>query len=329
MVLDLTADIGAFSRTLDELAPSAPAPPGVEAHAGPSSRFIDWPTFWQRANDEPEWVYPDVLARGRGHAAYAARKAGKSLFTLYLAAKLATGSEPVVVSYLDYEMTEDDVRDRLEDMGYGPDTNLARLRYALLPTIPPLDTADGARALTGLVDEVQSAWPDHHQVVVLDTISRAVQGEENSSDTFRAFYTHTGVELKRRGVTWVRLDHGGKDLAKGQRGSSSKGDDVDVVWQLRPSENGVCLHRDFARMPWVPQAVHFGMTEDPLTYQRLAGDWPEGTGETANALDRLEVPLDASTRAAQVALKTVGEGRRRQVVIAAIRWRRDRQAEAT
>ena len=28
----------------------------------------------------------------------------------------------------------------------------------------------------------------------------------------RAFYNHTGMELKRRGITWARLDHGGKDL---------------------------------------------------------------------------------------------------------------------
>ena len=286
--------------------------------------FIDWSTFWDRDHNEAEWVYPDVLARGRGHAIYAAHKMRKSLTMLYIAAELATGSDPVVVVYLDYEMTEADVRDRLEDMGHGVDSDLSRLRYALLPTLPPLDTAAGAEALTGLVDAVQKEWPEHHLVVIVDTISRAVCGEENSADTFRDFYNHTGIQLKRRGITWARLDHGGKDPDKGQRGSSGKGDDVDVVWKLTNTENGVCLHRDFSRMPWVPEKVTFGLTEGPLTYKRLADDWPAGTGECANLLDRLGVPLETSTRAASAALKTVDEGRRRQVVIAAIRWRRER-----
>jgi len=285
--------------------------------------FIDWSTFWDRDHDEAEWIYPDVLARGRGHAIYAAHKMRKSLTMLYIAAELATGGAPIVVVYLDYEMTEADVRDRLEDMGHGAGSDLARLRYALLPTLPPLDTAAGAEALTALVDRVQGEWPEHHLVVIIDTISRAVCGEENSADTFRDFYNHTGIQLKRRGITWARLDHGGKDPDKGQRGSSGKGDDVDVVWKLTNTENGVCFHRDFSRMPWVPEKVTFGLTEDPLTYKRLADDWPAGTGETANLLDRLNVPMEASTRVASAALKTINEGRRRQVVIAATRWRRE------
>ena len=285
--------------------------------------FINWPSFWERDHDEAEWVYPDVLARGRGHALYAAHKLGKSLFMLYVAAQLATGPDPVVVTYFDYEMTEADVHDRLEDMGYGPGSDLSRLRYTLLPTMPPLDTAEGARALMRVLDDVQGQWPSHHIVTIIDTISRAVCGEENSADTFRDFYNYTGIELKRRGITWARLDHSGHEAGR-QRGSSGKGDDVDLVWALTKTENGVCLRRDLSRMGWVPPTVTFAMVEDPLRYRRLTGDYPEHTGETANLLDRLGVPLDASTRTAAAALKALGEGRRRQVVIAALRFRKDR-----
>lgn len=288
--------------------------------------FIDWSTFWDRDRSEAEWVYPDVLARGRGHALYAVHKTGKSLLMLYLAAEIATGSDPSVVVYLDYEMTEVDVFDRLDDMGYGPGTDFSRLRYALLPTLPPLDTAAGAEALTDLVDGVQSEWPEHHVVVVIDTISRAVRGKENDADTFRDFYFHTGIRLKRRGITWARLDHGGKTAEQGQRGSSGKGDDVDVVWKLTRTQNGIKLHRELARMEWVPENVVLGRFDDPLRYQRMAGDWPDGTGETANILDRLRVPLDATTRAAQQKLREIDEGRRREVICAAMRWRKE-QAE--
>ena len=194
---------------------------------------------------------------------------------------------------------------------------------------PRWDTVTGADALTELVDGVQAEWSDHHLVVIFDTISRAVCGEENSADTFRDFYAHTGIQLKRRGITWMRLDHGGKDPAQGQRGSSGKGDDVDVVWKLTSTENGVKLHRDLARMSWVPENVTFGLSEEPLTYTRLADDWPAGTGETANLLDRLDVPLEASVRVAQAALRTVDEGRRGLLIQAALRWRRERSEGAS
>ena len=289
--------------------------------------FIKWPTFWDRDDNEAEWIYPDVLARGRGHAFYAAHGTGKSLLMLCIAAELATGPEPIVVVYLDYEMTEADVFERLENMGYGAATDLSRLRYALLPTLPPLDTAEGAQALTRLIDGVRNDWLDHHLVVIFDTISRAVAGEENDADTFRDFYNHTGIELKRRGVTWARLDHAGKDPTRGQRGTSSKGDDVDVVWRLSQTESGVYLHREKTRMAWVPEKVTFRLDEYPLALTRLASDWPEGTGETANILDRLELPIDASVRTAAAALKAIGEGRRGVLIQAALRWRRERQAE--
>ncbi|NLG67123.1 MAG: AAA family ATPase [Actinobacteria bacterium] len=287
--------------------------------------FVDWADFWARDRSDPEWVYDDVLARGRGHAIYATHKQGKSLLALFMAARIATREKGVVVVYLDYEMGEDDLHERLEDMGYGPASDLRRLRYALLPTLPHLDTEAGGQALAGLLDQVGRDYPDHHQVVMIDTMGRAVAGEENSSDTFRAFYAHTGIKLKRRGCTWTRLDHGGKDPTRGQRGSSGKGDDVDLVWRLARTQDGVTLHRDAARMAWVPERVSFHLEQDPLRYTRIERDWPTGTMEVADTLDRLGVPLQAKARAAQAALKEAGEGRRKQVVVAALRWRRQQQ----
>lgn len=307
-----------YQRPSRPTAPIQPAP----------STFVDWSTFWDRDWSLAEWAFEDVLARGRGHALYASHKSGKSLLALFMAAKLATGDERIVCIYLDYEMSQEDLFDRLEDMGYGPGADLSRLKYALLPTLPPLDTPAGAAALMQMVDGVQTEWPEHHLVVIVDTISRAVAGEENSADTFRDFYANTGIELKRRSLTWARLDHGGKDPTKGQRGSSGKGDDVDVVWRLEKTQNGVCLHRDLARMPWVPEKVTFGMTEDPLSFRRLAEDWPAGTREVADELDRLQVPPTMSIKAAQQALRDSQEPKRRLVVAAAQRWRRERGEKA-
>jgi KaiC/GvpD/RAD55 family RecA-like ATPase len=289
----------------------------------PESPFIDWASFWSRERSDVEWTYDDVLARGRGHAVYAGHKTGKSLLMLWIAAQVVQRPDHACL-YLDYEMSESDLFDRLDDMGFGKDTDFSRLRYALLPSLPPLDTSEGADAVMALAELAMEGLGDVHLTVVMDTASRAVRGEEDKADTWRAFYNQTGIRLKRAGFTWVRLDHAGKDATRGQRGSSSKGDDVDVIWKLARTENGLELKREAARMSWVPERVLFKRSDDPLRYVRIVQDWPEGTQEVALHLDRLGVPITDKVSDAQTALKEHGVARRRALVNAAMRWRRQR-----
>lgn len=286
----------------------------------PDPVFIHWPEFWADDTNQEEWLIDGVIARGRGHALYASHKQGKSLFVLYQAAQLAITNPAVDVIYLDYEMTRADVRERLEDMGHGPDTDLTRLHYALLPSLPPLDTGEGAGALLELCDRVQRDNTD--LFVVVDTTGRAVQGEENSNDTIRGFYRWTGISLKRRGITWARLDHAGKDPLKGQRGGSAKGDDVDIVWKLQNGDGTLTLHRDAARMSWVDEKVTYTRHNSPLRYIRGGDMWPAGTKDLAGELDRLGVPADATRNQARDAIRGTGVAVRNNVLSAALRWRR-------
>lgn len=297
----------------------------IHSDAPPVVRFVDWDELWNSDGSGDDWLYPDVFARGRGHAIYAKHKAGKSLFSLFAAAQMATGEEPVAVLYLDYEMTEEDLRERLEDMGYGPGTDFSRFHYALLPTLPPLDSAHGGEALDQVVEQVQRAHPDCHVFVVIDTTSRAVHGEENDADTYQDFYRFTGIRLKRRGVTFARLDHAGKDPTRGQRGSSAKGDDVDLVWKLELTDNGIRLKRDLTRISWAKESVSFAQTDEPLRYVR-AVTWIAGTKECADDLDALGVPIDASASDALSALRLANRGKRREIVLDALRCRRERAA---
>lgn len=284
--------------------------------------FVDWSTFWDRDRKADDWTFEDVLARGRGHSLYAGHKTGKSLLMLFISAHVALRPGNVVV-YLDYEMGEDDLHERLVDMGYGPADDLSRLLYALLPSLPPLDTPEGARALDELLDGVQSRHPDEHLTVIIDTTGRAVQGDEDKADTIRSFYRWTGIGLKRRGATWARLDHAGKDVTKGQRGTSAKGDDVDVVWRVERDDTGLLLRRDASRMSWVPERVAFIRLDDPLRYVRAAVAWPAGTADCAADLTALGVPVDTSSTTALAALRAAGKSRRKAVVLAALKYRKE------
>ena len=110
--------------------------------------LIDWPDFWAKDRNTEDWLIEPILATGRSHALFAPGGTGKSLLALWLAAD-ATGQpsqHPARnVLYLDYEMTEDDLSERLESMGYGPDTDLHTSLYALLPSLPGLDQREGGK----------------------------------------------------------------------------------------------------------------------------------------------------------------------------------------
>lgn len=286
----------------------------------PAGPFLDWPTFWAADTHDEEWLVDGVFAYARGHAVYAQHKQGKSLFTLWCAAQLASTRTDVDVIYLDYEMTVDDVRERLEDMGHGPHSQFDRFHYWLLPDLLPLDTLEGANELLDIIDSIQT---DRHLFLAIDTTGRAVEGEENSNDTIRSFYRWTGSALKKRAITWVRLDHAGKDPTKGQRGGSAKGDDVDVVWRLQQADDGMTLWRDAARMSWIDEQVTFAIRHDPLRYERTGELWPAGTKTVAADLDRLEVPLEWGRPKAARALRDAGVAARNNVVSAALRYRRE------
>jgi hypothetical protein len=93
------------------------------------------------------------------------------------------------------------------------------------------------------------------EVVVIDTTGRAIDGEENSADSYREFARTTGLALKREGVACVRTDHAGKNAKLGQRGSSAKNDDVDIVFQLIKTDDGLRLKRTHTRISWVPETI--------------------------------------------------------------------------
>jgi hypothetical protein len=253
---------------------------------------------------------------------------GKSLLALWIAVRLATGYDPmsgrrrppVHVLYLDFEMTEDDLQERLEKMGYGPDSDLSHLHYALLPSLPPFDTQAGGQAICTLAEQCDAV------LVVIDTFIRSVEGEENVSDTAKNFHFWSGMRLKSAGRALLRIDHAGKDIEKGQRGSSAKSDDVDLVWQLGVGDDDVLkLKTTKRRVSWVPEEVKVKKDDDGehLSYSLFGGEtWPAGTREKVNQLNELGLPLDASRREAIKALKEkYGSAGSNLVVGKAIKWR--------
>ncbi len=229
----------------------------------PHIQPIDW-TKLAEHDYQIEWLVEPLLPKGRLVALYAQGKAGKSLLCLEIAAAVATGNrtldqppgEPQDVVYLDYEMTPEDLQERLETFGYNPAV-FRKFHYYQLPDLAPLDTEEGGDQLEAIAQRHRPA------LVILDTVARVVEGEENSADTYKALYRNSLQRLKARGITVIRLDHAGKNARRGQRGSSAKNDDADVVWELtKQDEVSLILKATRRRMSWVPELVNLKRLED-------------------------------------------------------------------
>jgi hypothetical protein len=284
---------------------------------------VDWDTFWIREPRVEEWGAWPLLPLGRGVSLYAPAKAGKSTIVLSVFLSAVTGlkvfgqpnpGRPRRTLYLDFEMTEDDLYERLVEMGCGPHVDLSLMDYVSLPSLPPLDTAAGAKELLEAVQDFGS------EQVIIDTFGRATEGDENENDTARRFYNHTGVALKRLKVGFLRTDHAGKDVSKGQRGGSAKNDDVDIVWELSRTEKGALLKRTHQRLSWGPSVINLDRHESDdgnVTWTMAAGSWPKGCSDVAKQMDDLGLPLDVTRAGARKA----GIKGQNELISAAIRWR--------
>lgn len=280
---------------------------------------LDWASVWDKVDEEVNWLAEPLVEAGTSVALYSPPKAGKSLLLLDVCAALAAGrpvlgkpaQTPRRVLYLDAENTLSDVVGRLQAMGYGPADLGDRLAYVSFPQTAPLDTASGGQTV---VDLVAKHRPD---VVVIDTIARFIEGKEDAADTWNAVYRYTLQHLKRLGVAVVRLDHSGKDVERGMRGSSSKASDVDVVWRLEVLRGGeaVKLKRTHSRNGHGDDEVTLARLVEPLrhvpTGKRVLDDlgvpiMTDNVRRLFDALDAHGVPREFGRDKAKAALVTAG-----------------------
>lgn len=320
--------------------PPAPVDPEAEDAAlrlliRQNLKPLDWHELWADDSEE-EWIVEPILPARRLVALYSAPKVGKSLLMLELAVAVVRGvpvlgvtpDRPRRVLYVDFENDpKADVRERLQAMGVGPD-DLTGLIYLSYPTLAALDSDRGGKELLAAVAEYGC------EVVVVDTVSRSIAGEENENDTWLSFYRHTGLRLKQSGVALIRLDHSGKDESKGQRGGSAKSGDVDAVWRMsRLDDDKYRLDCEAARMPVTERTLVLHRKQGPLRHIVDA----EGRSavkrlkvEAAiNALDEAGAPRDISQSKARELLRqkglkirndALGEAVKRRQIAVPVAW---------
>lgn len=300
----------------------------LDARVRETLPIIDWHELWTREDDE-EWILEPLLPARRLIALYSAPKVGKSLLMLELAVAIARGTSalgvtpdrPRRVLYVDFENDpQADIRERLIAMGHGPD-DLDNLCYLSFPSLATLDSANGGLELMAAAETYGC------EVVVVDTVSRAIAGEENENDTWLAFYRHTGKALKAAGVSLVRLDHSGKDQDKGQRGGSAKSGDVDAVWRLKAvTDDTFQLDCEANRMPVAERSLVLHRHQFPLRHDvdptgRVAA-WNAKVEAVIGALDAAGADKETGSTKAREIVRAAGLKARNEVIAEALRKRR-------
>lgn len=275
---------------------------------------VSWPELWTREEGD-SWVLEPLIATGAQTVLYSAPKMGKSLLALEIAAKLARGTgyllgqpltTPKRVMYVDHEnRLVADTRARLQKMGFTP-PDLENLYMYSFPRMPKLDTTMGGLKLLELAQR--------HQVdlVIVDTASRTIQGEENSNDTWVQWYSNTGVLLKHAGIALLRLDHTGKDEERGQRGGSAKSGDVDMIWHMTCTvpDRVFMLKCDASRMQNEERLITIKREEDPLRHEvdalGLLGALQARSASLLCLLDEYQAPKDIGVVEASNYLRSRG-----------------------
>jgi hypothetical protein len=282
--------------------------------------LLDWDKVLTDAEDAdiPWLAYPFIEA-GTVSSVYCDPKDGKSLAMQLISKQIALGEpvlgtparEPAPVLYLDYENPDSIVGERYLDMGVNAADLKKYLIYSSFPAIKPLDTPEGGAMLCDLITVVWNAYGKLPALVVIDTLSKTFTGAESSADTFSDIYRHSLLPLRRAKMTVVYLDHSGKDPTAGQRGSSAKPSDVDVVWRLASRKGPrnlievVRLEPTHSRTGHV-EAFAARVAQEPLRIEIDQVPVSARALEIAGILDGLGVPSGASRAECRTALTEKG-----------------------
>lgn len=224
-------------------------PAGYQASdAGPAepeerSPRLDWYEAFNTDFSQIDYLPGRFMERGQQVALVGDGKVGKTLFVHEWLWRCVTGRsflgderrDPLRVLYFDRENSLRDIVTRMLAFGAKPVELQEPFDYRRFPKFTGgLDAAP--LAVVELMAIVDESKPD---IVVLDTVSRFIEGKENDSDTWLALYRRVHAPLKDRGIAGVRLDHMGKDAERGSRGSSAKSQDVDHVWEMTRTDESL------------------------------------------------------------------------------------------
>lgn len=245
---------------------------------------------------------------------YARRGVGKTHVSLGIAYAIASGGKflkwksptPRRVLFLDGEMTQADMHERLEKISLVSDTPIPSNDFFRLITpdlqedpLPNLSNFEGREKINNLTDTFD--------VIIIDNLSSLFRSSfENEADSWQVIQDWL-LELRKNGKSIILIHHAGKSGK--QRGTSKREDVADTVICLknpegyRPEE-GACFEVHFEK------TRHFsGMDAEPFTAKMIEADdgllwWEVSSSEADKEIELVANGIKAGLTIEQIKEKT-------------------------
>lgn len=299
-----------------------------------------------------QWLEDGFIAQGDYVAITSDAKAGKSLLAYDCAINWSLGKsaltsnpidpptmEPVRTLYLDAENGPRWQHNKITAFGVVGSPFADHLDIVNFPALPPLDTPEGGQQLLAMID---TYLPD---VLVLDTVSRFVEGNENDASTWLALYRNSIMPIRAKypNLTIVRLDHFGKDKERGSRGSSAKMSDIDVHFVITAApkdRNVLTLKCERSRNQHYAEELVIERKDGPLRHEQPTGmarkaalaaaakpTDDERVRDAVAIFDLLDIPTKLGYRKAAEVARKQGYKVGHEYALDAQKVRRDRTGE--
>lgn len=187
---------------------------------------------FRRALDtaKQHWLVKRIIKAGTPLSVLlGAPKAGKSLIAIDLSLCVATGT-----SWHGHAVSQAPVLFLHGEGAGGMATRIAAWamrnnidpdnvdlpRFHALPLLK-LDTKDGLRATLAAIDALQAQIGENFGLIIVDTVARAMSGDENSAKDMGALVSALDALHRRTGGSVLAIHHLGKDSTRGGRGSNA------------------------------------------------------------------------------------------------------------
>ena len=244
----------------------------------------------------PSWLVHEVISEDGLCILYGEPGSGKSFFALDLALRVALSrdwhgakTKRVGVLYIAGEGARG-IGKRIT--GWRVRHNLAELDapFAVLPVaVQVLDPGERAK-LIRTIDEAKRRFDIEVGLIVLDTVSRSIAGEdENGQDTMTQFVQACDEIKRHAGGALLGIHHSGKDKERGMRGSSVLLGAVDAslrvtktgttatlkIEKQKDAEEGRPIHFELEKVTW-SGGSDSNPADDFSTLVPIRLDEPEG-----------------------------------------------------
>jgi hypothetical protein len=260
----------AFGHFADEQPnpdPGGPDPSVEEFHA--------WTLDELAALPPVEWLIPGVLQKDGFAILFGPTNKGKTFALLALLLPLAREGHDIVYITGTGESSKAAIGQRARAWAkhHGPEAVAAVSRHFRVMDKAPFESEAMARRFCESLRS-QGLSP---AVVVIDTLSAAMEGDENAARDVQAFFKIAGIAERELNCLTFLVHHTGKDVARGERGNSRIRGGVNTSFELTHDDGDdfVALHnrkqREAEKLK-VPLCFKWQVVDGTLVYLPASDD---------------------------------------------------------